>query len=197
MKYDNENDQNNVPKTGHIYDGIEELDHAVPNWFASLFYLCIAFAAGYFFYYSVGEGPTLRQEYERSRLADEMEQAAQLAKTGGVKSLSEDDLKAMAKDPEKIKLGAVTFQAKCLSCHGAQGQGGIGPNLTDAYWIHGGTLSAQMVVIQSGVGDKGMPPWGAILSADEVHSVVAYVHSLAGTHPPGPKEPQGELFKAE
>jgi cytochrome c oxidase cbb3-type subunit III len=184
-----------IGKTGHVYDGIEELDHPTPNWFQALFYVSILFGTGYFFYYVVGDGPTLTQEYERVRLAEEIAIAEHVAKTGGPKTLSEPELAGFLKDQGKQKVGGDIFQAKCASCHGAQGQGGIGPNLTDHHWIHGGKLTEILATISKGIPEKGMPPWGAMLTSDEIQATTVFVRTLLGTNPAGARAPQGELFK--
>lgn len=175
--------------TGHIYDGIEELDNRLPNWWLVTLYGTIVFAMGYFAYYVVGSGPTLTQEYQRER--DEAEYAAYL-KGDTKKPPSESELLAVFKDPERRKEGREVFSSRCVACHGSVGQGGIGPNLTDEYWLHGGKLVDIALVVDRGVGEKGMPAWGPMLKESELRSVVAYVASLAGTQPAGAKAPQGE-----
>ena len=72
----------------------------------------------------------------------------------------------------------------------------MGPNLTDDYWLHGdGTLGMIAKTIHDGVAEKGMPPWSALLSDEEVYAVTVYVKSLRGTNPPGAKAAQGSLVK--
>ena len=178
--------------SGHNYDGIEELDHSLPRWWINLFYLTIIFAVGYYFYYELGGGPSLNQEY----LAAKSEYSySQLSQKTAVKTATEDELRSFLKAPERIASGRAIFQARCLACHGAAGQGGIGPNLTDDYWVHGGKMTAILNTITNGVLDKGMPPWGPILKQDELYSVATFVKSLRGSNPPGAKAPQGELEK--
>lgn len=177
---------------GHSYDGIEEFDNALPRWWINGFYVTIVFSLGYLFYYVLGEGPSLLREYESSRNSHEYAQSLQ---KGSVKLPTEEELRALLKDPAQIKSGHEVFQARCISCHGDKGQGGIGPNLTDDYWIHGGKMTDILRIVMNGVLDKGMPPWAQILKNEEVYSVVAFVKSLRGTHPPGAKAPQGELVK--
>lgn len=175
---------------GHVYDGIEELDHGIPNWFRVLFYGTIAFGMAYLFYYTAGEGPTLVEEYERVRRNDEI--AAFERTKIGARVASEDELLAIAREASRKEAGAAIFRSKCVSCHGARAQGGIGPNLTDEYWIHGGRISEILATVTKGVLDKGMPPWGSMLSDEDVQSVVAYVWSVRGSNPPEAKAPQGE-----
>ncbi len=184
-----------VKSTGHIYDEIEELDHAPPRWFNILFLGTVIFGLGYHFYYTIGGGDSIDREYAADVKAEEIANYERLAKEGGAKNLTEDQFAVLAKDGSAVKVGAASFQTKCVSCHGAQGQGGIGPNLTDAYWIHGSKMTDIHQVISKGVADKGMPPWGAVLKADEVNALTVFIRSLSGSNPPGAKEPQGELSK--
>ena len=101
-------------------------------------------------------------------------------------------------DPNSVKAGKEIFLSKCSSCHGEHGQGIIGPNLTDHFWLHGkGTAVDIFKTVDKGVPDKGMPPWGPILAASEVKNVVAFVKTLQGTNPANPKAPQGVEVKAE
>ena len=193
----NHDKNSEVKRTGHIYDGIEELDHPTPNWFQAIFYVTIAFGLGYLFYYTIGDGKTLNQEYEKAKMNEAVALYEQTAKTGGPKSLSEEELLALLKNPERKKSGDAIFQTKCASCHGNLGQGGIGPNLTDAYWLHGRQISQILSVVRNGVSDKGMPPWGAILTETESVDVAVFVRTLEGTKPAGAKAPQGDLIKTE
>ncbi|MCZ7582339.1 MAG: cytochrome c [Deltaproteobacteria bacterium] len=84
------------------------------------------------------------------------------------------------------------FETRCVVCHGALGEGLIGPNLTDEYWLHGAAVTDFYKVIDEGVPAKGMVPWGPVLGSETVMKMAAYVDSLRGTNPPNPKEPQGE-----
>jgi cytochrome c oxidase cbb3-type subunit 3 len=177
---------------GHSYDGIEELDNALPSWWINGFYLSIIFAIGYFIYYSLGEGPSLLNEYKHAKSDYEI---AQFYQKNAVKVIGEDVLRAFLKDPARIKAGQGIFQSKCVACHGAQGQGGIGPNLTDDFWLHGGKMAEILNTITNGVLDKGMPPWGPVLSQEEIYSVLTFVKSLRGSHPANAKAPQGALVK--
>ncbi len=127
-----------TPRTGHIYDEIEELDHPVPRWFQGLFYSTVVFGLVYLFYYTLGGGPSLLQEYQQDRTADEIATHEMLIKGGGPKLYTEAELLAFFKEPDRKERGDASFKSKCASCHGNQGQGGIGPNLTDSYWLHGG-----------------------------------------------------------
>lgn len=183
----------NEPKlSGHNYDGIEELDNSLPKWWINLFYLTILFSAGYVVYYVLGDGPSLLKEYEIQKNKAELATLSQLSQ---VKVATEDELRALLKQPNRIQQGKAAFQVRCVSCHGAHGEGGIGPNLTDDYWIHGGKMTDIVRTITQGAADKGMPPWGPVISQEEIHSLSAYIKSIRGTNPPNAKAPQGELVK--
>jgi cytochrome c oxidase cbb3-type subunit 3 len=178
-----------APNTGHNYDGIEELDNRLPNWWLATLYGSILFAMGYFGYYVLGTGPTLAKEYETQKA--EAEYAAYL-RGDSKKGPTEAELLAVFKDVSRRKAGQAVFAARCVACHGEHGQGGIGPNLTDDYWLHGAKLTEMSHTITEGVADKGMPPWGPVLKEPEIQSVVAYIRSLKGSHPAGAKASQGE-----
>ena len=91
----------------------------------------------------------------------------------------------------EVTKGAALFQVNCISCHGPDGGGIIGPNLTDNFWIHGGLPINIHTTITEGVVAKGMPPWGKMLKPEQVLSLTAYVISLHDTHPAKPKAPEG------
>jgi cytochrome c oxidase cbb3-type subunit 3 len=177
---------------GHAYDNIEELDNPLPRWWLLTFYGTIAFSVVYFFYYTLGDGPGLTREWQKERAQLELTLSKN---SGGNGPTDENALLAVVKDLEKQKSGKSLYQTRCASCHGAEGQGGIGPNLTDNYWIHGGKPAQVLATITNGVGDKGMPPWGGMLNKDELNSLVAFVKSINGTNPAGAKAPQGDLVK--
>jgi cytochrome c oxidase cbb3-type subunit 3 len=189
---DKRDPKTNEPLTGHNYDGIEEADNPLPNWWLMTLYLSIAFAIGYYAYYEIGEGPSLREE-----LHQDLAQLEARKSSGPVAKFPDEKLLAAAgKDKSRVVAGSEVFKARCISCHGDKGQGLIGPNLTDDYWLHGdGKLKAIAMTIHDGVAEKGMPPWGPILSEKEIYEVAAYVRSLRGTNPAGAKAPQGPQYK--
>lgn len=97
-------------------------------------------------------------------------------------------------EPERLAAGQVIYTRNCAQCHGARGEGGIGPNLTDDYWLHGGTFSAITKSVIYGWPSQGMIAWRGQLSPDQILEVASFVQSLRGTSPPNPKPPQGELI---
>jgi cytochrome c oxidase cbb3-type subunit 3 len=96
-------------------------------------------------------------------------------------------------DAAGIAEGDKLFHSNCFSCHGAKGEGLVGPNLTDKYWLHGGTINDVFKTIKFGYPDKGMPSWKNMYSPTQIKQLASYVKSLAGTNPPNPKAPQGDL----
>lgn len=168
----------------HVYDGIEEADNELPLWWLFTFYAAIAFAAFYWFYYhefEIAPGPTGDYAAEVSARADR----------GG--AVTAEMLDALAQSSAEVASGGATFAEQCAVCHGARGEGNIGPNLTDDAWIHGGDPMAIHGTITSGVLDKGMPSWGASLGPAAVRRVTAYVLSLRNTRVPG-KAPEGTPY---
>ena len=104
---------------------------------------------------------------------------------------------ASGPDPAELAAAAVVFEKNCSSCHGSSGEGGIGPNLTDNYFIHGPEKENISNVIINGVLEKGMAPWGTILPKEDIPKLVNYIISLRGTNPENPKPPQGEKYAFE
>lgn len=166
---------------GHNHDGITELDNSMPPWLAYFFYATIVFAAVYLVNFRVlGIGQTGAQEYEA-----EMAQAAMMYKDA-VKVKVE-----LLTDAGTLESGKAIYMQNCASCHKDLGEGGIGPNLTDEYWIHGGSIEAVFGTIRSGVPAKGMIAWKGKLTDQQILEVGSYIKSLQGTNPPNAKAPQG------
>jgi cytochrome c oxidase cbb3-type subunit III len=181
-------DETNQIIEGHEYDGIQELDNPLPMWWLITFLGAIIFAFIYSIHVHTDNHYTIHDEYTDN--LNKLE--AQKQKEPGPEAIDANALLAVSKNPSEIEKGKAHFKTLCVSCHGAEGQGGIGPNLTDEYWIHGrGELTDLATVVQGGVLDKGMPAWGPVLKTEGVFQVVSYVHTLKDTHPAGAKAPQG------
>lgn len=181
--------------TDHAYDGIRELDNRLPPWWLYGFYLSIVFGIVYLFYFHVsGSGDLSAAEYEKEMAQAEMEVEAYLASQGNL--IDESNVVFLS---EEIALasGKEIFLSKCSACHGQQGEGGVGPNLTDKYWIHGGDVPSIFKTVKYGVPSKGMIPWASQLGPKEMQEVSSYIYTLEGTNPPNGKEPQGDLFERE
>jgi cytochrome c oxidase cbb3-type subunit III len=173
-------------KVHHVYDGIEELDNRLPNWWLLILWGSILFAFGYWFYFHNAQlGLDARGQYEQ-----DLAEFNQRRKAAPVAELSDEALLALLADPELLEEGKTTYSQSCAACHGADGQGLIGPNLTDEYWLHGADPTAIQKVIAAGVLEKGMPAWEPTLGPGRVRSVAAFVLSMRGKNLPG-REPQG------
>jgi cytochrome c oxidase cbb3-type subunit III len=170
----------------HIYDGIQEYDNPLPQWWLWTFLGAIIYSFLYVLHYHTSTHILIEDEYQK--------EVAQIqVKQGGNKpEISEEILNAAAIDPSQLERGKGLFQNRCVACHGSEGGGGIGPNLCDKNWIHGkGKVHDIFAVVQNGVLDKGMPAWATMLGPDEIVQVSAFVASLKGSKPANPKAPQG------
>ena len=98
-------------------------------------------------------------------------------------------------DASDLAGGAKIYTTSCVACHGAKGEGGVGPNLTDNYWLHGADIKDVFKTIKYGVDGKGMASWQSVYSPKQLAQVASYVKSLHGTNPPNGKEPQGVLVE--
>ncbi len=173
----------------HSFDGIEEFDNRLPNWWLFILYATILFALGYWFIFHIfGIGGSSAERYAAEQKAGI---EAQMANASPV---TDEGLIAIAVDPERVAEGQALFGQFCVACHLPQGQGIVGPNLTDSYWIHGATPSAIHTVIDKGILSKGMVAWGPQLGPQKLESLVAFVLSIKGTNVPG-KAPEGELVE--
>jgi cytochrome c oxidase cbb3-type subunit 3 len=178
----------------HEYDGIHEYDNPMPRWWLATLWGTVIFAVLYALNVipGLGSGPGRIVEYEAAVAAGDSVRAAH----NPVATIDEAGLLAAARDPAKLAAGRETFATTCSPCHAADGGGNIGPNLTDAYWIHGGKPMDILHTVDAGVLDKGMPAWGQSLNPEQVIAVAAYVTTLRGTTPAAPKAPQGTLDSA-
>ncbi len=179
----------------HEYDGIRELDNHLPPWWLWLFYGSIAFSVIYLFiYHVIGVAPLMEQEYEQ-----EMAMAAeQLAERQLVASASIDETNVVFQsDQANIENGQNLYIQMCAVCHKPDGGGSVGPNLTDEYWLHGGTINDIFKTIKYGVPEKGMISWEAQLKPDQMQDLSSFILTLQGTNPPNAKEPQGEKVVPE
>lgn len=174
----------------HDFDGITELDNPTPAWFMVLFYGTIVFAVIYMLNYHVFEwSPLQDEEYAIEMKAAEAEKSVFLAKAGNL--IDETTVKVNT-DAGVIAAGKAVYVQNCIACHGQQGEGSIGPNMTDEYWIHGGTVHAIFKTIKYGVPEKGMISWEKTLTPKQISDVSNFILSLQGTTPPNPKAAQGD-----
>ena len=182
---------------GHEYDGIRELNNRLPPWWLYGFYATILFAVIYLWRFHVSHtGPSSKQEYERSVARAEIRIKNYLKAKG--ESVDENTVTLLTAK-EDIEAGKAIFldPSKCPACHNADGGGNtVGPNLTDDYWLYGGSIKNIFKTIKYGT-NKGMRSWKDDLSARQIAQVASYIKSLKGTKPANPKEPQGELYVEE
>jgi cytochrome c oxidase cbb3-type subunit 3 len=175
----------------HEVDGIQEADNELPRWWLYTLFGAIVFAAGYWLYYEEWRtGLTPEQEFRVEKLEKAKREAARLEAEG---PFTPAKLEAMARNEAIVSSGKSTFAATCASCHAANGGGQVGPNLTDEYWVHGGSAEKILQSVRTGWVDKGMPAWGPQLGEQKVREVTAYVISLKGTKVAGGKPPQGTM----
>jgi len=175
----------------HEYDGIQEYDNPMPRWWVLIFWGSFYFALCYFLWFNVYfKGTPVTEEYAQDMTAYREEMAKKELGT----SVTEEALDKLTKNPAVMADAAAIFKKRCVQCHGENGKGLIGPNLTDDYWVHGkATLMDIFDVVNGGVPAKGMPEWGKQLSRVEIAKAAAYVGTLRGRHLPG-KAPEGTLL---
>ena len=181
-----------MSNTKHVYDGIEEENNPMPDWWIAIFILTIIFGFIYWLHFEFGGGASLKDEY-KSAMAQLEKQVEANSKNV---TETEETLTEFMKNESALAAGAAIFSEKCAMCHGANLEGKIGPNLTDHFWLHGkGSRLDILTTVTQGVPDKGMPPWGGLLKPGEIKSVAAFVFSKRDSNPPNPKAPQGDEVK--
>ena len=178
----------------HDYDGIKELDNALPPWWKYGFYITILVAVFYMLKFEVwhtGLNPT--EEYNTEMAEAKAETDAYLA------SMKEnvDEKSVVMLDAAGIAAGKTLFTKTCVACHSPNGGGGVGPNLTDNYTIHGAAIQDIFKTIKYGYPDKGMQAWQSNFSPVEMQQLASYVKSLVNTNVAEGKAPQGDLIKEE
>jgi cytochrome c oxidase cbb3-type subunit 3 len=178
----------------HDYDGIKELDNALPPWWKYGFYITIFVAIFYILKFEVwhtGMNPT--EEYNTEMAEAKLETDQYLA------SMKEnvDENSVVMLDAAGIQTGKTLFTKTCVACHSQTGGGGVGPNLTDNYTIHGARIQDIFKTIKYGYPDKGMQSWQSNFSPVEMQQLSSYIKSLSNTNVPNGKAPQGDLIVEE
>ena len=178
----------------HNYDGIQELDNALPPWWKYGFIITIGFAFVYLLNFHVfGNGKNPTEEYQAEMNNAQIQKEVYESKN---KDRIDEEHVSMA-DATGIKSAEVNYVANCVACHGAKGEGGVGPNLTDDYWLHKGSLNDIYHTLKVGYPDKGMQSWASKFSPKEMSQLASYVKTLKGTNPPNGKVPQGDILTEE
>jgi len=182
----------------HDYDGIKELDNHLPPWWTAFFYLSIVYGIIYMFVYHVFDAaPLPGEKYEIAVAEAKAAAEARLADAAESGSGIDESNVAFSDDPVVLQNGQQVYEMQCASCHRNDGGGNIGPNLTDQYWLHGGSMSDIYKTIKYGVPEKGMISWEPLLSPEQMRDVSSYILTMAGTDPPNAKGPQGDLYQEE
>ena len=177
---------------GHDYDGIRELDNRLPPWWIYGFYLTIFIACIYLWRYHVSHSaPLSKEEYAISVQNAEIEKQEYLKHAAN--SVDENTVKLLT-SADDLDAGKKIFTTICSACHRPDGGGAVGPNLTDDYWLHGGTIKDVFKTIKYGWPEKGMKSWKDDYTPLQIAQIASYVKSLHGSNPASPKAPQGTLF---
>lgn len=156
----------------HTYDGIQEFDQRLPNWWLNTLYGAIVFSVVWWFIHETAHvRPT---DGERVEAAMARIEAAKMAST---LEISDPSLWQMSRNKVFTDAGQQTFTSLCVACHGANLQGGVGPNLTDHAWLHGGKPTEVIATVMNGVPAKGMPTWGPVIGQKKAAEVVAFILS--------------------
>lgn len=179
---------------GHTYDGIQEYDNPMPKWWLYLFYLTIAWSVFYVIGISVGWINDYSANLDKQT---EKLEAVRAAAAEASPEVTAELLDEAIENEDFIDAGQGKYASTCAACHGDKGQGGIGPNLTDDAWLHGGSPMDIYNVIDVGVPEKGMAAWGATLSHEEHVGLVVFIDSIRNTNVEGGKEPEGTVWEAE
>lgn len=176
----------------HDYDGIKELDNDLPPWWVYLFYGTIIFGVIYLAKYQIFGADNQIQELNKEMAAAKIQ--VEEYKKNAPDLLTADQVTLLT-DPSDLAAGKKIFESNCVACHRADAGGGIGPNLTDQYWILGGDIKDVFnTVMEGGRDGKGMVSWKAQIKPADIQKVASYILSLQGSNPPDAKAPEGDLF---
>ena len=169
--------------TDHNYDGIQEYDNPMPAWWSWIFVGTIAWSIAYVAWYHVNPFmPTLSQRHNIAEAKALDKQFGELREI----PLSDDKLLMIMQEDYWLSQGAAIFSSTCAICHGSQGQGLVGPNLTDDLYKNIASLTDIVAIIRDGVGDGAMPPQANALNPSEIELVAAYTASMRGRNLPTP-----------
>lgn len=176
----------------HDYDGIKELDNNLPPWWKYGFYLTIVVAFIYLIHFHIAKTGDLQlTEYQKEVDQAKAEVEAYMKESSG--NIDETNVKLLT--GADLEAGKSIYQANCAACHGKLGEGGVGPNLTDDYWIHDGSFVGIFKTIKYGWPDKGMKSWKEDFSPLQIAQLSSFLKSIIGSNPPNAKAQQGELYK--
>ena len=177
--------------TDHNYDGIIELDNSLPPWWVYMFYGTIIFAITYMIYFTYFDGPTQQMEYD-TEVAQAIQKKNEFLKKTA--ALVDETSVLILTDATALAKGKSGYITKCAACHGMNGEGLVGPNLTDDYWIHGGSIKDIFKTIKYGWPEKGMISWESQITPMEIQQISSFIITIKGTNPANPKAPQGTIY---
>ena len=177
--------------TDHNYDGIIELDNSLPPWWVYMFYGTIIFAITYMIYFTYFDGPTQQMEYD-AEVAQAIQKKNEFLKKTA--ALVDETSVLILTDATALAKGKSGYITKCAACHGMNGEGLVGPNLTDDYWIHGGGIKDIFKTIKYGWPEKGMISWESQITPMEMQQISSFIITIKGTNPANPKAPQGTIY---
>ena len=180
---------------GHDYDGIGELDNPTPPWWQWGFVLSVIFAVVYLYVYHVSESAPM--QIEELTIANEKAEKQIAEYLASSSNLVDENTVTYMSDASDLAAGKTIFTAVCAACHGVDGGGTVGPNLTDDYWLHGGSMKDIFKTIKYGVPEKGMKSWKDDYSPKQIAQIASYIHSIKGTKPVDPKPAQGDLYTGD
>ncbi len=173
--------------TGHEYDGIREYDNPIPGWWSWLFIATCVFAVLYYMAYQLGTaGTRVAQAYDNAVTANLILQFEEI----GTLTPDEPTILKYMNDDKWLLVGEKVFAGGCVSCHAKEGEGLVGPNMTDDHYKNVKRLGDIAVVIQNGAANGAMPAWKHRLHPNEVVMVSAYVANLRGQNKDG-RAPEG------
>lgn len=169
----------------HEYDGIQEYDQKLPNWWLFTFYIAIAwFIVAWLVYYQLPfHAPT-----DHERLSGELAYIEQKKKEEldrMMAKIDDDALFEMSRELNHVNSGQAIFETKCAACHGVDLSATLnginlpGVPLNDEEWLYGGKPLEIMNIVTNGSPDitKGMVAWKGQLAPTEIAQVVAYILS--------------------
>lgn len=149
---------------GEEYDGIEEYDNALPAWWLGIFYFTVIWGVGYLVHYHFIANRSQAGDYD-----------AEIAAANAL--WPPPKVEGIDLGPAAVAEGEKLYMTNCIACHGVDLKGGIGANLLDATWIHGGEPEQIRATINDGVGTKGMPAWGKVFGPQKVAQLAAFVYT--------------------
>lgn len=191
---DRKNDaQREADLLDHNYDGIQEYDNPTPGWWHLIFWGTILWSVVYVVIWHMT--PIIPDRITR---LENTEQAAVQKQFAQLMTIDDDIIKVrtVMGDQNWLDQGASIFAGTCTLCHGQEGEGLIGPNLTDDYYKNLTDLDGMLDVLTNGAANGAMPANKNLLSENEIALVVGYVASLRGKNLESTREPEGEIIPA-